>query len=388
MNKVLSLLLVAVLFFSTFGPMAYAEEELTYGIALQELGIISGDKEGNLNGDKAITRGELIAIIHNLTTTSSESFKVPAIASFSDVPQTHWAYYFIERAKANNVTQGVGNGKFGVKDEVTYKQARAFMLNMLGYTVEWQAVEAYADELGIYCNAAKNATTFTRDMMFEILWKSLVAPTTQYKNFIYAVVDRAYLDLDSTYIKFLSDANIIFIEREATPLNTTVENFIFSKANYSLHEQVPVMSDERIINFGRYHAKYYYNLFNKVSYSPSTVTVFYNAYKTFELKGSSEFVAFVDSLYLYDKATDTDNLYFIEFLENGTVTMEVPVQSTLNFEKTTLNVDSVWMSDGHARNTNLKSFVINLSHPSDKSIVLKLVYLFDYKNYYSYRRLY
>lgn len=387
MKKVLSLLVVAVLLVSTFGAMAYAVEELTYGIVLQELDIISGDKEGNLNGDKAITRGELIAIIHNLTTESSEQFIVPSTASFSDVPQSHWAYYFIERAKANNVTQGVGNGRFGVKDEVTYKQARAFMLNMLGYTIEWNAVEAYADELGIYCNAAENSTTFTRDMMFEILWKSLVAPTTQYKNFIHAVLDRAYLDLDSTDIKFLSDSNIMFLEREATPLNLTVEDFIFSESNYNLHEQVPAMFDEHILSFGRYNAKYYYNLFNNVTYSPSTTKVFYNSYKTFELKGSSDFVAFVDNIYLRDDATENNNLYFIEYLEDGSVTMEVPVPSSINFEKTTLNVDSVWMSDGHPRNTNLKSFVVNLSHPSDKSIVLKLVYLFDYKSFYSYRKL-
>ncbi len=382
MKKILSLLLVTVLLISTFVPMAYAEEELTYGIALRELDIISGDKDGNLNGDKAITRGELITIINSLTTSSTDTFKDPATASFSDVPKTHWAYRFIERAKANNVTQGVGNGKFGVNDKVTYKQARAFMLNMLGYTVAWNDVEAYADELGIYCKAANNAPLLTRDMMFEILWKSLVAPTIQYRNFIHAVAENDYIGIDSTDIRLLSDANIVFLEREATPLNLAVENFIFSTTNYNLHEQLPYMSDSSIEHHGRYYAKYYYNLFNNVNFTPSTMKTLYDSYIAFkDLKGNtdSEMLNYVISL--RDDATDTENDYFIEFLEDGTVTMELmnPSITSIKYEKISLNIESVWISDGHPSYDNLKSFVVNLSHPN-KKYEFKFVYMFDYKS--------
>lgn len=168
-KAVLFMFIVALISFNT---LSFADG-VDYGAGLQKLGIIKGDASGNLNGEKSLTRGELIAMISVITMKSNDTFVPPAKASFSDVPTTHWAYKFVELAKANNLTQGIGNGKFGITDQVTYRQAQAFMLNVLGYEVAWDDVAEIAFEVELTCEGAGTNKPFTRDMMFTILWRSL-----------------------------------------------------------------------------------------------------------------------------------------------------------------------------------------------------------------------
>ena len=47
-------------------------------------------------------------------------FAASGSPTFSDVPTTHWAYSYVERAADNGWVNGVGNGKFGVDQQVTY----------------------------------------------------------------------------------------------------------------------------------------------------------------------------------------------------------------------------------------------------------------------------
>lgn len=42
--------------------------------------------------------------------------------TFSDVPETHWAYSYVERAAENGWVNGVGNGKFAPNDTLTFSQ--------------------------------------------------------------------------------------------------------------------------------------------------------------------------------------------------------------------------------------------------------------------------
>lgn len=42
--------------------------------------------------------------------------------SFSDVPTTHWAYSYVERAADEGWVNGIGNGQFGADNQVTYAE--------------------------------------------------------------------------------------------------------------------------------------------------------------------------------------------------------------------------------------------------------------------------
>ena len=44
------------------------------------------------------------------------------IPTFSDVPESHWAYSYVEQAVDKGWVAGIGNGLFGVDDPVTYAQ--------------------------------------------------------------------------------------------------------------------------------------------------------------------------------------------------------------------------------------------------------------------------
>lgn len=49
-------------------------------------------------------------------------FATPSKPTFSDVPADHWAYEFVEKAAKEGWVAGVGNGRFGVDNQVTYAE--------------------------------------------------------------------------------------------------------------------------------------------------------------------------------------------------------------------------------------------------------------------------
>lgn len=66
--------------------------------------------------------------------------------TFTDVPSSHWSYSYVEKAAENGWVSGIGNGKFGVDNQVTYAEfstmlVRAFLSEELGHygghTTSW-----------------------------------------------------------------------------------------------------------------------------------------------------------------------------------------------------------------------------------------------------------
>ena len=60
-------------------------------------------------------------------------FAANSSPTFSDVPTNHWAYSYVERAADNGWVNGIGNGKFGVDNNVTYGDAVNDSLFALSY---------------------------------------------------------------------------------------------------------------------------------------------------------------------------------------------------------------------------------------------------------------
>lgn len=75
------------------------------------------------------------AICILLAALSLLSCATPILAAspqtFSDVPQTHWAYSYIQQAASDGVVNGVGNGKFDPNGNVTCGQITAVLARML-----------------------------------------------------------------------------------------------------------------------------------------------------------------------------------------------------------------------------------------------------------------
>ena len=136
MKRKLILLLLLILSVSnlSFSQDITFKEYSTYGNLLKDLGIITGTNKG-LEEEKTLTRQELVAIINKIypDQESYKNFIPPTQPSFSDVPTTHWAFKEVEFAKAKGITSGIGNGKFGMNQEITNNQAAAFIANSLGF---------------------------------------------------------------------------------------------------------------------------------------------------------------------------------------------------------------------------------------------------------------
>ena len=65
-------------------------------------------------------------------------FATPSKPTFSDVPADHWAYEFVEKAAKEGWVAGVGNGRFGVDNQVTYAEF-ATMLTRAYFSDELEA---------------------------------------------------------------------------------------------------------------------------------------------------------------------------------------------------------------------------------------------------------
>ncbi|KXH84105.1 C40 family peptidase [Sporosarcina sp. HYO08] len=90
--------------------------------AVAAAGIFTGNGAGAFNPNEHLTRAQLAKVLveaFNLQGTSDVTFK--------DVPTSHWAYDYINTLYYNEVTQGYGDGNFGINDKVTANQFKLFI---------------------------------------------------------------------------------------------------------------------------------------------------------------------------------------------------------------------------------------------------------------------
>lgn len=69
-------------------------------------------------------------------------FAASSNPTFSDVPPNHWAYSYVERAADNGWVNGIGNGKFGVDNNVTYGE----LALMLGRSIYPELIDWYGGD--------------------------------------------------------------------------------------------------------------------------------------------------------------------------------------------------------------------------------------------------
>ena len=77
-------------------------------------------------------------------------------AAFSDVPAGHWAYEFVEKAAAEGWVAGVGDGVFGVNDQVTYAQFSTMLVRAY-YNDDYEAYTGPTNQwYTSFCNVAND----------------------------------------------------------------------------------------------------------------------------------------------------------------------------------------------------------------------------------------
>lgn len=174
LKKLTALALASTMVFSSFNAFAATPVENS-GATLQQLSIISGDQNGDLNEDGTLTREESMVIALKLMGVTPEEDKV---STFSDDP-ANWASKWIGTAQDLGVTAGMGDGTFGYGAKLTARQAVAIILNTLGYEDTYNNASELGLEAGIVGAADVVALDgdAVRGDVFDMMYKALSAQT-------------------------------------------------------------------------------------------------------------------------------------------------------------------------------------------------------------------
>ena len=114
-------------------------EDMWYAKAvntLASLGMIQGVGDGMYAPDRAITRAEFAAIATRFAKETTA-----AKTGFVDVPETHWAYEYINVAVSYGWVNGYGGNRFGPDDLITRAQAATMTNRMLGRLCDREAID-------------------------------------------------------------------------------------------------------------------------------------------------------------------------------------------------------------------------------------------------------
>lgn len=128
---------------------------------LYNLGIMTGDENGDLRLNDTITRAEaikMICVAGELKATSADE------EMFPDVDESHWAYKYIYIAKTNGVIEGDEKGFFNPEDNVTNEEIIKMIVCLTGYHV---AAETRGGYPAGYTSQASRIG-ITEGMQFEV----------------------------------------------------------------------------------------------------------------------------------------------------------------------------------------------------------------------------
>ena len=154
------------------------------------LGIIEGYPDGTVKPESNVTRAEFAAIVARELDIAEGAGQ--STTKFADVPASHWASGLVNIAVGKGIIQGYPDGTFKPDAPVTYAEAYAMLVRMLGYgkTVEgtvWPSgVMAKAASIGVSKKVSGGANepmlrgdviiaaanSLTIDLMEQVTWGS------------------------------------------------------------------------------------------------------------------------------------------------------------------------------------------------------------------------
>lgn len=135
-KRVLSCLLALTLLLGLWVPVWAAPSAVSESEAMQAvnaLGIMVGDKNGNFNLTRTVTRAEFVTMAVKATASGSNVGQA-AYSPYPDVPRTHWAAGYIAAGIRANLVTGYLDGTFRPGNQITLAEGVTIALKLLGYT--------------------------------------------------------------------------------------------------------------------------------------------------------------------------------------------------------------------------------------------------------------
>ncbi len=157
MKKVVVVILLISMLLSFMIPIianaAPDDLVLSSGNALEALGVLVGNDDGDLMLDKKLYRQDMVVLISRIYREEAKAKALFLRPQFTDITDDY-SYYepYIGWAVNKGLIKGIGNNKFGIDKNVTAQQYMAVLLRVLGYKEEsrlWNTVSDLAIKLGI-----------------------------------------------------------------------------------------------------------------------------------------------------------------------------------------------------------------------------------------------
>lgn len=218
-KKIISFSLAAVMtllsVFSASAAGVYTDKSAS--VLLKSMNIMSGDENGNLNLDDAVTRAEFSKIAVNASKYKNTVALGAQISVFKDCTYTHWAAPYVKVAVTNGILTGYPDGTFKPEDNVLYEEAITVILRLMGYSDEdfgssWPYGQAsLAANLSLNKNVSKSiGQALSRRDVLALVYNMLTSKT---KN-----SEAEYINqIDAS---FYEDAVIIATNKEDTSVGS------------------------------------------------------------------------------------------------------------------------------------------------------------------------
>jgi len=182
MTKTMRIVITITLIFALQIVTVFSAETKTYGELLYDLEIVYGLDDG-LEEANQITRSEMVVLLVRMLVGESEfiNYVMPVTPSFTDIPESYWAYSEIEIAKQIGITSGMDDGSFGFNLPVTYTQTDLFLARALQYDTSTMPYNnsvyliREATGLTLKSNVSPN-TALKRGQVFELISHALSKP--------------------------------------------------------------------------------------------------------------------------------------------------------------------------------------------------------------------
>lgn len=121
----------------------WSKDEIDF---VKEKGWMMGNSPETFNPNGELTRAQMAVILVRI-------LNIPivetATSSFTDVSTKHWAYEYIETAKANNLFGGYGNGNFGPQDPIARDQMAVVLARLTKQSLEEELTEKPFEDIEI-----------------------------------------------------------------------------------------------------------------------------------------------------------------------------------------------------------------------------------------------
>ena len=136
LSLVISFIMILSLGTNLFNASVFAANDSSVEKAvfdLTSLGIIEGDKDGDMGLLRPLIRAEVAAIIVRLLDLESMISSIENI-SYIDVSEDKWYTPYIKTVSNLSIMTGDGNGYFRPEDSLSYHEAVKVLVSSLGYS--------------------------------------------------------------------------------------------------------------------------------------------------------------------------------------------------------------------------------------------------------------